>query len=407
MTYFVYYAIVLVRFVVTMPLMEVTEMIDLKNRAWAEISLDNIEYNYREIRQRVPKESKICCVVKADAYGHGAPRVAKRLERAGADFFAVSSVDEALQLRHANISTPILILGYTPPTRIKELADNNISQCVYSYEYAELLTLAATESNVKISVHIKIDSGMGRLGFVFRHDEESLDELIDVCSRKCFDLEGIFTHFPTADGGDSCKTATQMHFKHFKRVIEALEKKGISFKIKHCANSATALDYPEYSLDMVRIGISLYGVLPSNDMNTDVCLKPTMTLRTVISNVKSVKKGDTIGYGAEYVAKKDMNIATLPIGYADGFRRINYTSQTKIYVNGTACDIVGRVCMDQIMIDVDPLDEVHVGDVVVIFGEGAKTSLWEFSKNNFTIPYEILCSVSSRVPRFYLGNNDD
>jgi alanine racemase len=291
----------------------VIDINDLKSRAWAEISLENIEYNYREIRKRVPQEAKMCCVVKADAYGHGAPEVAKRLERAGANFFAVSNIDEALQLRSVNIQLPILILGYTPPARAKELADNDISQCVYSFEYADLLTQEANKFNLKISVHIKIDSGMGRLGFIFRHDEESFEELIDVCSRDCFVLDGIFTHFPTADAGDSCREATKAHFEHFQRVVTALEEKGIFFKIKHCANSATALDYPEYSMDMVRAGIALYGVLPSNDMNTHISLKPTMTLKSVISNIKRVKKGDTIGYGAEYIAPRDMRIATLPI----------------------------------------------------------------------------------------------
>ena len=384
-------------------------MIDIngvRGRAWAEISLDNIEHNYREIRKRVPRSAKICCVVKADAYGHGSVSVSKRLQIAGVDFFAVSNIDEALQLRESGITASILILGYTPAERINDLAQNNISQCVYSYDYAMLLVQNAKQNNVKIPIHIKIDSGMGRLGFVFRHGEKDFDELIDVCSRDCFILEGIFTHFPTADGGKNTESATRSQFECFMAVIDELERRGKRFKFRHCANSAATLDYPEFSLDMVRVGIALYGTLPSQDMNTDITLKPTFTLKTVISNIKCVKKGDTIGYGAEFVSKKDMKVAVLPIGYADGYRRINYNNNTKVYLNGKACDIVGRVCMDQIMIDLGTESDANIGDEVVLFGEGAQISLWEFSKNNLTIPYEILCSISDRVPRFYFGDNN-
>ncbi len=381
---------------------------NLKSRTWAEIDLCNIEHNYRELRKRVPSKSAICCVVKADAYGHGAVRVAKHLEKAGADFFAVSNIDEALQLRYSDITSPILILGYTPPERISELSDHNISQCVYSYDYAKELAKRAENQNLTISVHIKIDAGMGRLGFICRHNIiESLHELLEVCSYTCFSFDGIFTHFPTADGGERSKEATHAQFDRFSKIVEILESKGISFKIKHCANSATAIDYPEYSLDMVRVGIALYGVPPSNELRTSIELKNTFTLKTVVSNIKRARKGDSIGYGADYVAPKDTTIATLPIGYADGFRRINYTNGTRLSVNGKLCSIVGRVCMDQVMIDVGQNESLNIGDEVTVFGEGEEISLTDFAKRNETIPYEILCGVGARVPRLYRAVKDD
>lgn len=386
----------------------VTVINNLKSRTWAEIDLPNIEHNYRELRKRVPFDAEICCVVKADAYGHGAVRVARHLEASGAKFFAVSNIDEALQLRYADIASPILILGYTPPERISELYRYNISQCVYSYNYAKELSRRAENEKIKISVHLKIDAGMGRLGFICRHNIiESLHELLEVCSYTCFSLDGIFTHFPIADGGEKSKEATRAQFERFSKLIEILESKGISFKIRHCANSATAIDYPEYSLDMVRVGIALYGIPPSNELSTSIDLKNTFTLKTVVSNIKHTRKGDSIGYGADYVAQKDTTIATLPIGYADGFRRINYTSGTKLSVNGKLCNIVGRVCMDQVMIDVGQIKDLKIGDEVIVFGEGKEVNLADFAKRNETIPYEILCGVGARVPRLYRTVKDE
>ena len=382
-------------------------MINFKDRTWVEVNLDGIEHNYKVIRNIVPKQSKICCVVKADAYGHGAIHVAKHLEKLGADFFAVSNIDEALQLRYADVTSPILILGYTPPERAKTLAVQNISQCIYSYDYAVALAQQAKTANVKIPIHIKIDTGMGRLGFVFRHSrEESLDLLLNVCSYDCFYPEGIFTHFPTADEGEKGRIATKDQFSHFCSVIDNLSAKGIRFKIKHCSNSAAILDYPEYSLDMVRLGISLYGALPSMEIKNIPDLQSTITLKTVVSNVKNVKKGDTIGYGGAYSAPRDMKIATIPMGYADGFHRINYKNGTQLLVNGKLCNIVGRICMDQLMLDIDGVPNVKIGDEVVVFGSEGAIDLYTFAQRNDTIPYEVLCTIGARVPRFYKINSD-
>lgn len=371
-------------------------------RTWVEIDLKHIEYNYRLIKNNLPCDTTVCCVVKANAYGHGAASVAKLLEKIGVDFFAVASIDEAIHLREKNINSRILVLGYTPVGRIADLVRYNISQCVYCADYAKSLAEEAELRGVRIAVHIKIDVGMGRLGFVVRDgDQESFSELIRACSYSCFDSEGIFTHFPTADGGDNTRDVTRMQYERFMKIVERLKDQGISFKLRHCANSATAIDYPEYSLDMVRIGIALYGALPSADIKNKLPLKDTFTLKTVVAGVKTLLKGETVGYGSEYVAKKDVKIATLPIGYADGFLRANYSNGSTLSVKGNPCRIVGRVCMDQIMVDVDGIDDVNIGDEVIVFGEGSPISLSEFAAQNQTIPYEIISNVGARVPRLY------
>lgn len=375
---------------------------NFNDRTWAEVDLDAIEYNYRMMRAALPRGARICCVVKADAYGHGGGRVASLLESLGADFFAVSNLDEALALRRADITSKILVLGYTPPNRAIELKEYGISQCVYSTEYANALASYASEGGFKLSVHMKIDTGMGRIGFVFRHSaDESIEELSDACAHSCFILEGIFTHFPTADEADTSKPEPQ--FRRFCEVTDELEKRGFSFAIKHCNNSAGSMSHPEFALDMVRLGIVLYGAHPSNKMNTHLIPRPTISLKTVVSNVKTVRKGDSIGYGAAYIAPKDMRVATLTIGYADGIRRANSDNGTPILINGQLCRIVGRICMDQLMVEVDRVENIAIGDEVTVFGNGG-ISLSQFAEYNQTIAYEILSQIGARVPRFYLRN---
>ena len=376
---------------------------NLKNRAWAEIDLGCIEYNYKAQAEKYKGKAKICCVVKANAYGHGAIAVSRVLEDLGAYFFAVADINEALQLRESGIVSPILILGYTPPENAKLLAEKSISQCVFSYEYAKALATAAKEDNVQIPVHFKIDTGMGRIGFVFRHSsDESLSELISACSFDCFIHEGIFTHFPVADLRGVGEDTTKEQYERFCNVVSLLEERGYSFEIKHCSNSAAALYDPQYALDMVRIGLLLFGALPSEERQSDFLPKQTMTLKSVISNVKTVKAGDSIGYGCEYIAAKDMKVATVSIGYADGFLRTCYQSGIKLSVRGSECAVVGRICMDQSMIDVTEVDNVCVGDEVVVFGNGGGNSLSEFAKKSGTIPHEALCLVGARVPRIYI-----
>jgi alanine racemase len=374
----------------------------MQKRAWAEIDLDALEYNFKLLRRATPASAKICCTVKADAYGHGSVRVAKLYEQLGADYLAVSNIKEALILRDGGIDLPILILGYTDPTGAELLAKNNITQCVYSYDYGKALAKCASDCGVSIRIHVKLDVGMGRIGFVM-DDDRAYSQLKEICNMSCFECEGIFTHFPMASEGKKDIGQTKDQYGLFCSIIERLEGEGLHFDIKHCSNTAAGILYPEYSMDMVRYGIALYGALPSTDM-VDIGLKNTLSLKTVVSNVKKVKKGQGISYGSDYIAQKDITVATLPIGYDDGFRRENYTSRTPITVNGVLCEITGRVCMDQTMIDVSEAGEISIGDEAVIYGSGSSVSLEEFSENNGKIPYEAMCEISARVPRVYVKN---
>lgn len=375
---------------------------NLKMRTWAEIDLNSVKENYLAQRALYDGKAKVCCVVKANAYGHGAVRMAKLFEELGADFYAVATIDEAIDLRDAGIFAPVLVLGYTPPENARILAEKRISQCIPSYEYAEMLSEIARREGVKIPVHFKIDTGMGRLGFVFRHSsDESVSELLKACSFDCFIHEGIFTHFPVSDYNGAGIEYTKAQYDRFLEVISLLEDNGYSFEVRHCSNSAAALYDPQYALDMVRVGLLFFGALPSDERESDFIPKQTMTLKTVIANIKSVKAGDSVGYGREYIAKKDMKVATVPIGYADGFIRTNYPNGIKLSVGGYACPIVGRVCMDQSMIDVSDVEEIKIGDEVIVFGNGGCNSLFDFAKKNGTIPNEILCLVGARVPRIY------
>lgn len=376
----------------------------LQKRTWMEINLDMVEHNYNTIRNHVPSSAEICCTIKADAYGHGAVRIGKLLDELGGGYFAVSNAEEAIQLRKAGISKPIMVLGYSPLETTELLAEYKISQCVHSYEYGKALAEDAKQKNVKIAIHIKIDTGMGRIGFPFRgYDENArIDEIVELCNEKCFVSEGIFTHFPISDSQIYGESFTREQYNKFINVIERLEAKGITFEVKHCANSAGLVDYPEYSLDMVRAGVLFFGILPSVEMkNLDFDLKHTFALKTVVSHIKTVRAGETIGYSRTFTADKTMKVATLPIGYADGFRRSNGNKEFKIYVKGIPCNIVGRVCMDQTMIDVSEVDTLDVGDEITVFGLGSSVSVYDYSEIHGTIPHEVMCNIAMRVPRVY------
>lgn len=370
-------------------------------RTWAEIDIDCLRFNYNKIRKCVSDASEICCVVKANGYGHNALRVARELSALGALWFAVSNIEEALQLRYGGIDASVLILGYTPVSCATLLAENDISQCVYSYEYAAALA-RENQSSKKIKIHIKSDTGMGRIGFSTVNTEDavaSIDEICAICKLGGLDPEGIFTHFAISDGGESGRNYTESQYRRFMNLIDALDKEGVHFKYKHCSNSAAVFEYPEYQMDMVRAGIVLYGLLPSNEVKAPE-LRPVMSLKSVVSFVKDVKKGTPLSYGCEYVAPEDMRVATVPIGYADGFFRTNFSGGGKVVVNGVQADIVGRVCMDQMMIDVSGIENVSMGDEVLLFGREGITAD-TLAKVNGTINYEIICAVGERVPRVF------
>lgn len=373
------------------------------NRTWAEINIKNLKYNYQNIKRIIPKETKVCCVVKANAYGHGAKQVAKCLQDEGADWFAVSNFAEALELRESGIDRPILILGYTPCKFAHLLAKNKISQCVFSLEYAKKLSEYAKRYKSTINIHIKIDTGMGRIGFSGSAEKQStIDEIFEACNLDNLYPEGIFTHFSQADNGNQGKEFTIQQFNRFTKVIDMLKAKGIEFNIKHCSNSAAIIDYPEFSLDMVRPGIILYGLNPSDSLINSISLLPVMKLKTIISYIKEVDVNTPISYGSEYVTTKKQRIATLPIGYADGLWRSHFKNQSKLLINKRLASITGRICMDQTMIDITDIDTAKEEDEVVIFGDDeGLVNANKLAKNNGSIGYEMLCSVSSRVPRIY------
>ncbi len=377
----------------------------IRRRTWAEIDLDSAEKNYLAVRARVKKDTKICCVIKANAYGHNAVTLAQLYKRLGADFLAVSNIEEALQLRRHGIELPVLILGYTNESCAKVLADNDISQCVYSYEYGKALAECAENAGVKIKIHIKIDTGMGRLGFLCRDERDNeLAQVLEVCEHDCFIPEGIFTHFPVADEGEDGCELTERQFELFVKAVDTLSEKGIKFTVRHCANSAAAVCYPEYALDMVRAGLVLYGMCPSDKVIFPE-ITPVMSVHSVISHIKTLHRGETVSYGCEYTADSDKKVATVPIGYADGFWRSNYKAPYHLLVNGTPAPIVGRVCMDQLMLDVTGI-ECSVGDTVTVFGSTPGNTAGDIAKLNNTINYEILCSVGERVPRAIVSGGE-
>lgn len=383
--------------------------ISKRKRFWAEIDMNAAEKNFNIIRSKLSENTKLCCVVKANAYGHGAVYLSKLYEKLGADFFAVSNIEEAMQLRNNGISTPILILGYTPASCASILAENNISQSVFSYSYAKELSKCAVADGVEVKIHIKLDSGMGRIGFDCIHQSEKItDAVCEVCNMQGLIPEGIFTHFAVADEGVDGREFTKIQYERFISAIENLSGRGINFAIKHCANSATMFEYPEYHMDMVRVGVVLYGISPSSKVRGCDELVPVMSLKSVISMIKEIGVGDTVSYGCTYVADKKTKIATAPVGYADGFWRSNAENGTQMLIRGQRVNIVGRVCMDQLMLDVSNVKGVREGDYITLIGKDRDDCITadELALNNHTIGYEMICSIGERVPRFYIKDHE-
>ena len=382
-------------------------MSNFLKRTWVEVNLDNLEYNYNYIRSRLNDKTKYMAVVKADAYGHGAKVVPNFLQTLGADFFAVSNIDEALQLREFGINKPILILGYTPTELVKVLADNDISQAVIDKNYASSLANSAQKENVKIKVHIKIDTGMSRLGFFYHNpsDTNSITDIVDVLDTNYLIREGIFTHFATSDlDNDENGEHTKKQFELFVDCIKKLEEKGVDFELRHCANSAATLNNPEYQLDMVRPGIIMYGLNPSKHFEK-FDLKPAFKLKSIISMIKTIQKGTTVSYGKTFVANKDMKVATIPVGYADGYPR-SLSNKGYVMINGKKAAILGRVCMDQMIVDISDIDDVKVGQNVLLFGDKDLT-VDDFSVLCQTINYETVCVIGKRVPRVYFKDGKE
>lgn len=375
-------------------------MTNMFKRAWAEVNLDHIAHNIREVRRITSKNAKIMAMVKADAYGHGFLEVSKTLLENGADCLAVAFLDEAKQLRKYGIDAPILILGHTPVEWVFDLIDLNITQTVYSYELAKAISKAAAVRNKTVKIHVKIDTGMTRVGFAC-HDD-TVRTVLSISQLPGLELEGIFTHFASADEKDP--TYTRQQFEKFMSICNQLEQNNLDIPIKHACNSAAIIQYPEMHLDMVRPGIVLYGLYPSDEVEQEkIRLKPAMQLKASVVHVKKVPTGVPVSYGRVYTTDRETVIATIPIGYADGYSR-TLTGKEHMIAGGKIVPVIGRICMDYCMIDATDVKDIKVGDEVVIFGEkdGLSIPVESIAENMGTINYEIVCIIGKRVPRVYI-----
>ena len=376
------------------------------DRTWAEIDLDRLVYNFKQFISITQiagslKQAKVMAVVKANAYGHGAVTVAKTLAKAGAGYLAVATLNEAVELRDAGISLPLMVLNYVAPQRSMELLRHGVTATVCSPEAAEILSDAAIRCEKKAKVHIKIDTGMTRVGMNWNTACEGVKTISKMPG---LEIEGIFTHFSSADESDH--PYTEMQFERYMCVVEALKKNGIEIPIKHVCNSAAAINYPWMHLDMIRPGISLYGCYPAGEQGIEkqkIEIKPVMSLRTEVIRVNEVDAGVCVSYGREYETTRKSRLATIPVGYADGFTRLLFRKAFGL-INGHKAPIVGRICMDQCVMDVtDMPGGIGVGDTVTLLGEhqGSRIAADDLAASIGTNNYEILCMVGRRVPRYY------
>lgn len=376
-------------------------MDSLDKRTWANIYLNNIEHNYHQIKNYIGNDTKFLGVVKANAYGHGSLEVSKLLQKLGADYLAVACLDEALYLRKNNITLPILILGHTPAKYVGELIRYDITQCVANLNKAKEYSFQAAKFNSNLKIHIKIDTGMSRLGFLVdgNYFNNGIANIVEACNLPNLIHEGLFTHFAVADENDTfSKEYTLKQYELFIKVKDAITKENILFDIVHCSNTGATLNYPEMKLDMVRPGLLLYGYgAEDNKLN----LKPCMSLMTRINTIKYFDKGIDISYGRHYSTSYRTKVGTVGIGYADGLFR-SLSNKCQFYCKGHKIDQIGNICMDQCMINITDYDDLDIEDEVEIFG--LNNSLIDLSKIANTITYELLCAVSSRVPRIYVND---
>jgi len=369
-----------------------------KQRTWAQISLPALEHNYRALRAMLPAGCRFLGVVKANAYGHGAVSVAKKLVELGSEMLAVACLDEALELRRAGIVAPILILGITPVQFAGQVVEHDITQTVFTMELAKALSEAAGRQGKTARVHIKLDTGMSRVGVLAHDADRAAREVAELCALPHLEHEGIFTHFANADGDEDY---TMLQFTRFLDAVSALENNhGITFEIRHCAASAAALKYPCTHLDMVRSGIALYGHYPDPECRglDGPGLVPVMSVYSRVAAVRQLPAGTPVSYGCTAAVERDSRIAVLPIGYGDGFFRL-LSNRFWVQINGQRAPIVGRICMDMCMVDVTDLPHVETGDVAAVFDKDKP--LEDAADLVGTIQYELLCDVSPRIPRFY------
>lgn len=371
-------------------------------RVWAEIDLDAICNNINKTKDVIQKEVKIMAVIKADAYGHGAVPIAKVLQNK-VDAFGIATVEEGIELRRAGIKNPILILGYAQPQLYSLLVEYNIMATVFRYDMAKALSKEAIKQSKKAKIHLKLDTGMGRIGFQLK--EESLIEIQKIATLEAIEIDGCFTHFAKADEKD--KKDTWIQYEKFQRFVLSLENSGISIPIKHVSNSAGLIDLPEVNLNMVRSGISTYGLYPSNQVSKEhILLEPVMSIKGRISHIKEVEAGTAISYGGTYVTKRKTKVATIPVGYGDGYPR-GLSNQAMVLLQGRRVPVIGRICMDQFMIDVTKMEHVEVGDIVTLLGKDGQEHITveELCKASKLFHYEFVCNIGKRVPRVFYYQN--
>ena len=373
-------------------------------RTWADISLDNLEYNYRSIRAHLPQGTKFLGVMKADAYGHGAVPVSRALADLGAEYLAVSNLEEAVQIRRGEVRLPVLILGYTPAEYAANMIFLDITQEVHSLEYARELNEALAGTNYILNVHLKLDTGMTRIGFFAYDNERTLDELRQVAQLPHLHIEGVFMHFCVADSrAEADVSFTKLQYKRFMDMLSAMAGVGIRPEIRHCCNSGATILRPEYAMDMIRPGVATYGFHPSPDTVGEIDLRPMMSLHTSIAQIRTIAAGKSISYGRTYTTPEDKLVAVLPIGYADGLSRL-LSNRVTFRICGKEAPVVGRICMDMCMVDISDIPEAKVGTTATLFGydeDGTLLPCERIADMLGTINYEIVCDVNKRVPRFY------
>lgn len=374
-------------------------------RIYAKIDLDAVAYNMKSIAEKISGQTKIIAVVKTDGYGHGAFEIAKEIEPVEKLYgFAVATAEEALVLRRDGILKPILILGYTFEEDYEDLIQGEIRPAVYSYEMAMQYAKAAKKTGRTAKIHIKIDTGMSRIGY--QATEESADEIAKVSELSGIEIEGIFTHFAGSDEAD--KTSARRQMEQFSAMIEMLEKRNVEIPWKHCSNSAGIAELPEANMDLVRAGIILYGLWPSDEVNrASISLMPVMELKSKIVHIKTLEAGRSISYGGTFQLQKTMRIATIPAGYGDGYPR-SLSNKGYVLIHGKKAPILGRICMDQFMVDVTEIPKAKLLDTVTLLGSdenGSFLGMEELGALSGRFNYEFACDIGKRVPRVFYKNN--
>ncbi|MCS5420385.1 MULTISPECIES: alanine racemase [Psychrilyobacter] len=381
--------------------------LDVKRPVWVEINLDNLGHNMREIKKHIKPGTEVMAVIKADAYGHGALGMIETLKSENINKFAVAVLSEAIEIRNSDKDIQIILLGYTPDANLEEVIKWNITPTIYSLRQAEILDKLAGSHGKKIAVHISVDTGMHRVGLPIKYRTVEVIKEISEMDNLC--LEGVYTHFAVADEADKGYTIKQV--EEFKYIIDELEKLGVEIPIKHVSNSAAILDLPEFNYDMVRAGLLMYGLYPSEVQEKDkvIELKSVMSLHSKIYHIRTLEKGKSISYGLTYTVNKDSRLGLIPIGYADGYSR-GLSNKASVIIKGKnrLAKVAGAICMDKFVVDITDIDmDINGGDEVILFGEDEynKITPEDLADMLGTISYEILCNVSKRVPRVYKKGN--